>query len=166
VPTAHGLNGISADGRWAAIFTPFDTQLHIYRLPGLDAAATLTNRSEIRAFAFSPRGDQLAVTSRGHVEFWNTESWQRTGELTNVLDLLYAPKGNGWWLTRDYRSGGLYDSHSGQPLLPLPTGTLPVAISQDGRYLAASVDARHVEVWDLAEVRLRLRELGIDWRDR
>jgi WD40 repeat protein/predicted Ser/Thr protein kinase len=166
VPTSHGLNGISPDGRWAAIFTPFDTELHVYRLPGLDAAATLTNQAEIRAFEFSPRGDELAVTSRGHVEFWSTETWERTGELTNVLDLFYAPKSDGWWLTRDYRSGGLYDSHSGQPLLPLPTGSLPIAVSPDGRYLAASVDARHVEVWDLAEVRLRLRELGVDWQER
>lgn len=165
VPTAEGLNGISPDGRWAGIFTPFETELHIYRLGGLEAAAILTNRAPIRSFAFSSRGDQLAVTGRGRVEFWSTVTWERTGELTNVLDLLYAPDGKGWWLTRDYRSAGLYDSHSTQLLLPLPTGTLPVAISSDGRYLAASVEARRVEVWDLAEVRLRLRELGIDWQD-
>jgi len=165
VPTPRGLNGVSPDGRWAAIFTPFDNELHIYRLPGLDVAATLTNRAEIRTFEFSPRGDELAVTSRGHLEFWSTKTWERTHELTNVLDILYSPNGAGWWLTRDYRSGGLYDSHSGQPLLPLPTGTLPIAVSPDGRYLAASVDSRYVEVWDLAEVRLRLRELGMDWQD-
>ena len=166
VPTAQGISRLSPDGRWAGIFTPFSDELHIYRLPGLETAATLTNRAEIRSLAFSPQGDQVAVTGHGHVEFWNTESWERTGELTNVLDILYAPKGNGWWLNRDYRSGGLYDSHSGQPLLPLPTGTRPLALSPDGRYLAASVDSRRVEVWDLAEVRLRLRELGLDWQDR
>jgi hypothetical protein len=165
-PTAQGVNGISPNGRRAAVFHQFTDELHIYKLPGFEAEATLTNRSQIRTFAFSPSGDQLAVIGRGQVEFWNTQSWERTGELTNVLDFLYAPKGSGWWLTRDYRSGGLYDPHSHQPLLPLPTGTLPVAVSQDGRYLAASVDARRVEVWDLVQVRRLFRDLGIDWRDR
>jgi WD40 repeat protein len=165
VPTSQGINGISPDGRWAAIFLPFNDELQIYGLDGLAGVATLTNRAEIRAFEFSPRGDELAVSSRGHVEFWSTRTWERTAELTNVLDIHYSPNGTGWWLTRDYRSGGLYDSHHGQPLLPLPTGRLPVAVSPDGRYLAATVDARHMEVWDLAEVRLRLRELGIDWQE-
>jgi hypothetical protein len=45
----------------------------------------------------------------------------------------------------------------------LPTGTLPLALSADGRRLAVSVDARRLQVWDLDEVRARFRELGLDW---
>jgi hypothetical protein len=40
---------------------------------------------------------------------------------------------------------------------------LPLALSQNGRYLAASLDARYLQVWDLTEVRQQLRELGLDW---
>jgi fructose-1,6-bisphosphatase/inositol monophosphatase family enzyme len=43
---------------------------------------------------------------------------------------------------------------------------LPLAISADGRHLAVSVEAQRVQVWDLAALRLRLRELGLDWEDR
>jgi hypothetical protein len=41
--------------------------------------------------------------------------------------------------------------------------TIPLAISPDGRHLAVSVDLRRMQVWDLAEVRERLGELGLDW---
>ena len=32
--------------------------------------------------------------------------------------------------------------------------------------LPRSVDLRHVQVWDLAEVRNQLRALGLDWSER
>jgi len=37
-------------------------------------------------------------------------------------------------------------------------------VGPDGRHLAVSVNLRRVQVWDLAEVRLRLREVGLDWQ--
>jgi len=51
-------------------------------------------------------------------------------------------------------------------LLPLPTGMLPLALSPDGRHLAVSVDLRRLQVWDLAEVRAQLSQVGLDWRVR
>jgi serine/threonine protein kinase/WD40 repeat protein len=162
-PTANGLNGASPDGRWLGIFAPFTSVLHIYRLPGLQATAHVANEHNILNFKFSPQGDEVAVVARGQVEFWSTATWQRTRVLTNFMGLLYAPVEHGWWLTSDYRSAALYNSDTQKPLLPLPTGMLPLALSPDGRYLAVSVDARRLQVWDLAEVRGNLRQLGIDW---
>ena len=69
------------------------------------------------------------------------------------------------WLTKDYRRAGLYDAKSIEPLLLLPPDTLPLALSADGRFLAASVDRRRLQLWDLARVRQRLSELGLDWAD-
>jgi hypothetical protein len=66
-------------------------------------------------------------------------------------------------VAKDQRSAGLYDARTLEPLLLLPTGTLPLALSQNGRYLAASLDARYLQVWDLTEVRQKFRELGLDW---
>jgi WD40 repeat protein len=50
-----------------------------------------------------------------------------------------------------------------QLLLPLPSGTLPLAVSPNGRYLAASVDLRRLQVWDLFEVQGHLKDLGLNW---
>jgi hypothetical protein len=57
----------------------------------------------------------------------------------------------------------------GEPLVrltsPVADETLDdYAFSRDGRFLAAA-DARRVHVWDLADLRGRLRELGLDWDD-
>lgn len=161
--TSNGVNAVSPDGRWLGIFAPYTSILHVYRLPGLETVAHLTNENNVLKFKFSPRGDEVAVVARGQVEFWSTATWQRTRVLTNFMGLLYASAQQGWWLTSDYRSAGLYSSRTQEPLLPLPTGMLPLAVSPDGRYLATSVDGRKLQVWDLAEVRGNFRQLGIDW---
>jgi WD40 repeat protein len=164
--TSNGINAASPDGRWLGIFAPYTSVLHVYRLPGLETVAHLTNDNNVLNYKFSPRGDEVAVVARGQIELWSTATWQRTRVLTNFMGLLYAPAQQGWWLTSDYRSAGLYSSRTQEPLLPLPTGMLPLAVSPDGRYLAMSVDGRKLQVWDLAEVRGNFRQLGIDWDNR
>ena len=77
--------------------------------------------------------------------------------------LLYMPDARAVWLTKDQRTAGLYDARTLEPLLLLPTGMLPLALSADGQHLAVSVDSRRVQIWDLVEVRERLRGLGLDW---
>ena len=52
-----------------------------------------------------------------------------------------------------------------EPLLLLPKGMLPLALSPDGRHLAVSVDARRLQVWDLSEIRKKLHTFGLDWVD-
>jgi len=161
--TADGLNGASPDGRWLAMYRSFSPHLYIYRLPGFERVAKLTNEARISQFEFSPRGDEVAVSSRGGVEFWSTTTWQRTRHLTNFTGILHSPDARTVWLYTKFRAAGLHDARTAEPLLPLPTGTVPLALSPDGRHLAVSVDARRVQVWDLAEVRSQLRAIGLDW---
>jgi WD40 repeat protein len=127
--------------------------------------AKLTNDGNISRFEFSPLNDEVAVSSRGGgVQLWSTATWERTRHLTNFTDLRYSPDGRTFWLSTA-RTTALHDARTLEPLLPLPTGTLPLAFSPDGRYLAVSVGARRMQVWDLAEVRKQLRAIGLDWRD-
>ncbi len=161
--TSEGLNRVSPDGRWLAIYRPFTPFLYLYRLPGLERVAKLTNRVHIASIGFSPGAGELAVASNQGVEFWSTKTWERTRELTNFTGIVLAPDARAWWLTKDFSTAGLYDAHTLEPLLLLPTGMLPLALNPDGRKLAVSVDARRLQVWDLDELRERLRELGLDW---
>jgi WD40 repeat protein len=163
ISTVQGISGASPDGRWLAIFRPYTRLLHIYELPHFNPVATLTNRTIIASFEFSPRVDEVAVSTPKEVEIWDTSNWQRTRELTNFVRLSYTPNDRTLWLTKDYQSAGLYDARTLQLLLPLPVGTLPMAVSPDGRRLAVSVDSRRLQVWDLAEVRTILHGLGLDW---
>jgi len=162
-PTAVGMNWVSADTRWLGVYRSFGTVLSLYRWPDLELSARLTNRGSIRSFAFSPLGGEVAVASPLRVEFWDTSTWHRTRELTNFMDILYAKDGSAFWLTRDFRNAGLFDAATLEELLPLPVGSLPLALSPDGRHLAVSVDLRRLQLWDLAELRGQLRELGLDW---
>jgi WD40 repeat protein len=132
-------------------------------LPSLDFVTRLTNDANVTRIIFSPNGDELALAASDHVNLWGTTSWTMRGKLTNSTSVIYAPREGGWWLSSDSRSAGLYDSETGQVLLPLPRGVIPLATSDDGRYLAVSVDARRLQVWDLVEVKKQFRELGIDW---
>jgi WD40 repeat protein len=163
LPTSPGVSKASADGQLVGIFRPFTPCLHIYRMPGLSEVASLTNHANVARFDLSPGGNELAVSTPKGVEFWSTATWQRTGVLTNFVSLLYAPDGTTLWLTHDFRTAGLYDAQTLQLLLPLPSGTLPLAVSPDGRYLAASVDLRRLQVWDLFEVQGHLKDLGLNW---
>ena len=162
-PTMNGLTVASADGRWLAVCRSFTSLLKIYRLPDFEPVTVLTNRELIGSFYFSPEADEIAVTARNTIEFWSTATWQRTREIPNYNGVLFPPTGDNLWLSRDYRTAGLFDPRTLKPLLPLPAGSLPLAISSDQRYLAVCVDARQLQLWDLPEVRSRLDELRIDW---
>jgi WD40 repeat protein len=164
VRTYAGISRASSDGRWLGIYPSYAWALYVYSLPGLERVAKLTHPAPISGFQFIPQTHEVAIySSRGGLEFWSTATWERTHSLTNFRGVIAAPDRRGWWLTKDTRTSGLYDATTLQPLLLLPSGTLPLAVSPDGRQLAVSVDARHLQLWDLVELRKRFRELGVDW---
>jgi len=166
VSTISGINGVSPDGRWLGVYRPFSTLLYVYRLPGLEKVAKLTHPGSFGDFQFSPLGDEVTITSlRGGTlaAFWNTATWERTRTLTNFGRVLYTPDARALWLVKDQRNAGLFDSHTLEPLLLLPTGMLPLALSPDGQRVAVSVDAQRLQLWDLAALREQFRELGLDW---
>jgi serine/threonine protein kinase/WD40 repeat protein len=168
-PTIPGINAVSPDGRWLGIYRPFSTLLCVYRLPGLEQVARLAHPTSFGDFQFSPLGDEVAITSsRGGAlaAFWNTTTWTCTRTLTNFSRVLYMPDARALWLTKDQRNAGLYDARTLEPLLLLPTGMLPLALSADGQRLAVSVDAQRLQMWDMAGLRKQFRELGLDWSDR
>jgi WD40 repeat protein len=164
VRTPQGHNKISPDGRWLGVYPRYSPFLYIYRLPGLEPMATLRSQANIGDVAFSTSGNEIAVSTRKGVEFWTTNDWTRGRVLTNFDGILFSPYGSSCWLTTDFRTAGLYNATTLESLLPLPTGTLPLTLTADGRHLAVSVNMRHLQVWDLAAVQNQFRKLGLDWR--
>jgi len=164
-PTASGLSITSPDAQWLSVYRLNGNILNIYRLMTLEPVATLTNRARIYNVQFSPKSDEVAVTSRDRIAFWSTSTWQRTREIRGFMNILYAPDARTVWLMEDYRSAGLYDAATLELLLPLPTGMLPLALDHDGRQLVVSVDLRRLQVWDLSKVRKQLALLELDWRE-
>jgi len=164
--TLAGMNRASPDGRWLGVLPHYTSSLQIYGLPGLEPVARLTRLpalGTINFFEFSPAGDEVSLYSSRGVELWSTATWERTRVLTNFSrPFLYAPNGRGLWLTKRSREAGLYDARTLEPLLLLPTGMLPLAVTRDGRHLAVSIDGQRLQVWDLAALREQFRALGLD----
>jgi WD40 repeat protein len=167
-PTVPGINGLSADGRWLAIYGAYTRHLTVYRLPELQEVARLQSLARISGFSFTPSGEELAVTSNGQVEFWSTATWEHTRIATNFtglpgVGLICQGDGRALWLARNLRLAGLFDARSFEPWLLLPSGVLPLALSPDGDRLAVSKEGRRVQIWSLSALRRELAGLGLDW---
>jgi WD40 repeat protein len=115
---------------------------------------------QIRAVAFSPDGQTLAVAGRHRISLWNLDRGTRTvldtPESPNLGEAVaFAPDGR----TLAAAAGArvvLWDlaSRTRRASLPLPTGMAgslgPLAFSPDGRVLAAVGDGEILLAWDVA----------------
>jgi hypothetical protein len=121
--------------------------------------------AEVLAEVFTPRSDELAVATATSVTFFDTARWERRRRFAVSLDrnadLIFAADGGTFWLVNNAGSAALHDTRTFETLLPLPAGTIPLAVSPDGTHLAVSVNGRSIQVWDLDGLRKRFAELGI-----
>ena len=158
---------ISPNGSWGAFRKdnpPFEM---VYRLKPWDGLKFIEADAEVFAEAFTPGSDELAVATETSVTFLDTHRWERQRRFPVLLgrhtELIFAADGEAFWLVHDAGSAALHDTRTFETLLPLPVGTIPLAVSPDGVHLAVSVDAWRVQLWNMVEVRKQLRELGLDW---
>ena len=160
---------ISPNGSWVAFQNRFPPGYRFYGLNPWVENRFIEFEAEVLTETFTPRCDELAAATYTSITFLDTNRWEPQRRFPVVLDrnaqIIFMPDGKAFWLLYDARTAALHDSRTFETLLPLPAGTLPLAVSPDGRHLAVSVDARRVQVWDLAEVRKGFRELGVSWRD-
>jgi hypothetical protein len=105
----------------------------VFRASDMTEIRTINGDSEVVNFAFTPRGDELAVATRAGVDFYDSTSWHRTRSLPMRMDtyanFVFAPDGETVWISSDARSAGLYRVRDLKILLPLPVDTLPLAIT-------------------------------------
>jgi WD40 repeat protein len=162
-----GMGVASPEGQWLAMVYDYSSQVRVYRLPEMKEVARLVTSNFVIRASFAPAGDELTIVNRSGVECWNTRTWQLRRRLPVVpvagAYVLYTPDEKGLWIVTHLRNTGLHDRDTLEPLLPLPAGTAPIAVSSDGRTLAASVDTRRVQLWDVPTLRQHFRELGLDW---
>jgi serine/threonine protein kinase/WD40 repeat protein len=159
---------VSPDGQTLAISKGWWMQL--FQLEPWNGRGLVDMGARILSHKFTARSDELAVATATGITFLETNRWTARRTLPVVLDenmqMIFTPDGHGLWLARDARNAALHELATFETLLPLPSGVTPLALDADGRHLAVSLDSRRVQVWDLTEIRRRLRELGLGWRER
>src|SRR6185503_1908529 len=162
-----GLGYVSPDARWLAMVYGYSPVVGIYRLPAVEQVARVVTSNLVGFVTFSPASDEMLVLNRGGAEWFDTTTWRCTrrqpGAPVSGSYAFYTPDGKGIWMVTHFRNAALLDRSTLEPLLPLPSDVLPLALSPDARQLAVSVQAHRVELWDLAAFRQELAKLDLDW---
>jgi WD40 repeat protein len=162
-----GSGTVSPDGRWLAMTYSFSREVTVYRLPQFEQAARLETSNFVSSVWFDPAGTELTIFNRSGVEQWDTSTWRlrrrQSGPPVSDAYVIYSPDGNNLWQVTNFRDPQLFDRATLQAILPLPSASLPLALSRDNRFLAVSVDDQLVQIWDFLQLHSHLRKLGLDW---
>jgi WD40 repeat protein len=163
---ANWRGRVSPNGLWVAFQNRVPPGYRFYGMNPWLESRFVPVEAEILTEAFTPRGDELAVATHQSITFLDTNRWEPQRRFPVTLDrnaqIIFAPDGNAFWLAHDARDATLRDTRTFETLGQLPPGTIPLAVSPDGRHLAVSVNARRVQVWDLVELHRQFRELGLE----
>jgi WD40 repeat protein len=159
---------VSPDGRWVALGGHESGGITIWEAAtGRQVKKLLDSNGAVR---FSPDGRWLFTESGGARQLWHAGTWEHATEFERSglgghafspdSKLLVAERGDG--------AVGLFSTVTGRTLAVLENPEQgragAAAFSPDGtRLVLSSRDHTTVDVWDLRELRKRLRELDLDW---
>ena len=124
---------------------------------------------------FSPDSQWLVVGRQDAYRLWRTDSWEagpvflRDKPEVPFGFAAFSQGGRMLALGRSRQHVQLIDMATGQELATLsaPDVAFPIAghlrFSPDGGRLAAITERHEIRIWDLHALRLRLRQIGLDW---
>jgi len=174
LPVPGNLEGdsvaLSSDGRWAAVGT-FGQEAFL-----IDTASGATSHSlpGYRAAAvFDPQSRWLATGTAQDYRLWSVGDWRllrkwpRESAAAQYSPIAVSPDGTLLAVTLRPRVISLLSPATGEENTrleaPAPLFISALAFSRDGRQLAASSENGVMQIWNLAEARRGLRNLGLDW---
>lgn len=170
-----GLNqvALSPDGKWVFTGTWGQNGIEVYDVAERQHVTTLAARSGNAKVEVSPDG-QLLVASMKNLpqQVWKIGSWDEltTLERTHSEDwpgaIAFSLSGHLLAITNDRFSARILETELFADGFALPSGLQQslsaLAFNPSGTKLAVAFE-QDVEVWDLGEVRRRLRALDLDW---
>ena len=161
---------ISPNGTWLAFRKERPHFEQVYQRKPWDGMKFVEADGEVMTEMFTPRSDEIAVATATSVTFFSSNRWELRRRFAVSLDrnaaLIFAADGGTFWLVSNASSAALHDTRTFETLLPLPAGTIPLAVSPDGRQLAVSVNGQSIQVWGLDGLRKGFAELGLSLAPR
>lgn len=144
-------------------------EIEVYRLQDWQRFGVVEVRDEVLSHTFTPDGRELVIASEAGVSFFHPETLALKRRLVLPLgkggDLIFAPSGKCFWVAQDSMEASLYDTRTLKPLVRLPWGCAPRALSSDNGKLAVVIESERLQVWDLPSLRKLLAEQGVDWAE-
>jgi WD40 repeat protein len=189
IPFGEGLNhgDISPDGRWLAIGTTGGIRMWDLALRTQVPLPPMLSTQRVK---FDPSGRELITTSAAGIYRWpmlKEGGIVRIGPFTKLpaaasqrmtngdgggTRISMDQKESGQWivdLTSSVSAVELVDPESGSVLARLDAPDIRpiswVGISPDSNHLVVCRSQADVQIWNLFEIRSRLRQIGLDWDD-
>lgn len=143
-------------GRWLAVSTPDAGVLLVDVDTGLIERTLDCDGWPTWAVEFSPDGRYLLVGSAmGRLFCWDTQTWTRIFTTTDEQErrgtgIVFTPSGNRFVVSVPERSVELRETQTGRLILTIvedPKLSGDLAISPDGKHIAAGTDDERVLVW-------------------
>jgi WD40 repeat protein len=173
--TVSGVNQVvlSPDGKWLFTAAWGGSGIQVYDVAERHYVTTLAAKSGRATIAVSPDG-QLLVASMSLLpqQVWKIGSWEELTTLERPHSgswpgaIAFSPSGHLLAITNDRFSARILETDRFADGFTLPNSTqrglVALAFNPDGTKLAVAFH-QDVEVWDLDEVRRRLRALDLDW---
>jgi WD40 repeat protein/serine/threonine protein kinase len=171
--TGANVPEFSLDGQWLTWGNWNDHNAYAMRLGTTNPPIQFTTEGSTTS-AFSPDCHFLVVGGRDEIRFYETGSWRMLHSVPRRPPGQLPPS---FAFTSDSHLCAAVLPPNQVVLIDTATGielaTLPVvhhavsrpAFSPDNQFLAVTSLDHHLLVWDLAKLRGKLRELGLDWTD-
>ena len=168
-----GMNGpaVSKDARWLAWGNWLGRDAFVVQLGTNSSPIRLSDDRSVTV-AFSPDNRLLAVGGETEIRFYETESWRLVQTVRRASpgfrpNIQFASNSRICAVALPPNQLQLMDVQTGAELALLQSHENHmlgrVTFSPDDRFLAAVSGDHNVLVWNLTELREKLRELQLDW---
>lgn len=174
-PHTHVIRSeFSPDGRQLVTATWQGRGIKVWDVDSGQLVTDLLPQQSTSAISVNQPRNTLTVTSGRMRSTFSIDDWSLISEVKRANadgwpgDSAYAPNGELLATTYSRYQPQLVNADNGDTIALLEApNRMAVGCARwsgDGRYLLLS-DRTLIQVWDIAQVRIRLAELGLDWQD-
>lgn len=174
----HALDNLDAspDGKWLFQGMWHGEAARIWNIQSAEPALEFSDliypgAVHINGF-FTPDGRQLIVSDGRGFTWYEVGTWRKGRRLERAHGsgiagtVAFAPRANLAALNAEPGRVRLLHADTGEPIATLTTPeelNAKLAFSRDGDTLVGATTERVIQVWNLALLRQRLTELGLNW---
>jgi serine/threonine protein kinase/WD40 repeat protein len=167
-----GFVALSPDGHWLATSGWHSHKALLWNVESGKMVRDWTGKSQLR-ISFTPDSRTLIISAKDEFTFWDVESFHEVrpslpSEVALLNPAVFSPDGKLMAMVLSPGIIHLQETATSRTVAKLedPHGdrTTWMKFTPDGATLvAASNYAQEIHVWDLRAIRVRLKQMGLDW---